>query len=100
MKTTVPERINILGWINASLDIVDEKISELGRNSNRSYPKWNTGKKTQEKWTENDTSELWDTFKQPTKCVTGVPRGEDRRGIWKSIWRNNGLKIFQNLWKL
>lgn len=39
MKTTVPEMINILGWINASLDIVDEKISELGRNSNRSYPK-------------------------------------------------------------
>lgn len=29
MKTTVPEMINILGWINASLDIVDEKISEL-----------------------------------------------------------------------
>lgn len=29
MKTIVPEMINILGWINASLDIVDEKISEL-----------------------------------------------------------------------
>lgn len=29
MKTTVPEMINILGWINASLDTTDEKISEL-----------------------------------------------------------------------
>lgn len=28
MKTTVPEMINILGWINASLDTTDEKISE------------------------------------------------------------------------
>lgn len=49
MKTTVPEMINILGWINASLDIVDEKISELEEIAIGAIQNETQEKKTQEK---------------------------------------------------
>lgn len=64
--------------VNSRLDIIEKRLVSL-----KTQQKLFKTKQKKNVFNEIKICELWENFKQPNVCVTGVPRGEKKDGTLK-----------------
>lgn len=85
-----------LDGINSRLIIEEEKLMNV-KTQQQKLMKMKHREK-QDLKSEQSISELWDYFKWPNMCVSGVPKGEERKGDIKNFEKIM-VENFSNLMK-